>query len=279
MSSPGRGRIISAPQLNYLEWRGRGTGSIVLVHGNSANAWWWRWTVDALDGAYDRVVALDLRGHGDSAWVSPPAYTPMIYGEDIARLIDALQLDRPIVAGHSMGGIATLAFACRFPTMARAAVAIDIAVTSSARRNRYLRHLQVLPTVVYPDLATARSRFRLMPREGAIDPAILAEVAEHSIARTPEGGYTMKFDRESFFGSDGLDVSAAIRQVTLPLLLIRAERSRIMTAEAAAAAVASNPRVRLVTVPDAHHHLPLESPRELADHLRSFMDSMEAAAD
>ena len=205
MSPPRSGSVASSPRLHYLEWEGRGAGSSVLVHGNSANAWWWRRTVEAMDGRYGRMVALDLRGHGDSAWTHPPDYSPAAYGDDIARLIRALALDRPVVVGHSMGGIAALAFAQRLPELARAIVAIDVAVKSTARRNRYLRHLQALPTVVYPDLATALSRFRLMPREGDIAPAVLAAVAEHSLERTASGGYTLKFDRESFFGSDGLE--------------------------------------------------------------------------
>jgi len=270
MKPPRSGAVTSAPRLHYLEWRGNGAGTLVLVHGNSANARWWRWTAEALAGDFERIIALDQRGQGDSAWVTPPDYSPLVYGEDIARLITELGLDRPLVAGHSMGGIAALAFASRSPALARALVAIDVAVTSSARRNRYLRHLQALPTVVYPDLATVRARFRLMPREGEIAPAILAEVAEHSVVRTSDGGYTMKFDRESFYGSDGLDVAAAVREVRLPLLLVRAELSRILTATAAAEAAASNPLVSLVTIPATHHHVPLERPGELAVAVRAF---------
>jgi pimeloyl-ACP methyl ester carboxylesterase len=217
-----------------------------------------------------RVVALDLRGHGDSDWVTPPDYSPMVYADDIAQLIDRLELRQPIVAGHSMGGIAALSFALQYSHVSRAVVAIDIAVTSTARRNRYLRHLKALPTVVYPDRATALAKFRLMPNEGAIAPEIMRAVAEDSLGQTASGGFTMKFDRESFFGSDGLDVPAAIRQIGQPLLLVRAGESRILTAEAAAAAIASNPLARLVTIAGAHHHIPLERPVELAAELLKF---------
>jgi pimeloyl-ACP methyl ester carboxylesterase len=270
MSEPRSGSVGNQPRLHYLKWEGQGAGSIVLVHGNSANAWWWRWTVDAMDRRYRRVIALDLRGHGDSAWADPPVYSPAVYADDIARLIEGLAIDRPIVAGHSMGGIAALAFAQRFPELARAIVAIDVAVSSSARRNRYLRHLQTLPTVIYPDLTTALARFRLMPREGNISPGVLAEVAARSLMRPERGGYTLKFDRESFFGSDGLDVAATIRELKLPLLLIRAGLSRILTAEAAANAAASSRLARLVTIPHCHHHLPLERPLELALEILKF---------
>ncbi len=263
-----------SPRLHYLEWNPHASATLVLVHGNSANAGWWQWTVAALPLTNLRIVALDLRGHGDSEWVRPPAYSPPAYADDLARLIETLELFQPIIAGHSMGGIATLALAHRRPDLARALVAIDIAVTSTARRNRYLRHLKALPTVIYPDLATAKAKFRLMPNEGNIPPEILEAIAVDSLIRTPAGGYTMKFDRESFFGSDGLEVAAAIRQLTVPMLLIRGGQSRILTAEAATAAAQSSPRVSLMTIPDAHHHLPLESPRELALAIANFIGKL-----
>jgi pimeloyl-ACP methyl ester carboxylesterase len=127
----------------------------------------------------------------------------------------------------------------------------------------------MLPTVVYPDLATAQARFRLMPDEGAIAPEVLAEVARHSL--TPvAGGYTLKFDRESFYGRDGIDVLAAMRAIRVPMLLIRAEHSRVLTAEAARAARACNPMVKLIEMPGAHHHVLLEQPAELARLIMDF---------
>jgi pimeloyl-ACP methyl ester carboxylesterase len=273
MSAPASGFIEGAPRLHYLEWNRQGRGCLVLVHGNSANAWWWRWVVEAMGLRAPRVVALDLRGHGDSEWTKPPAYAPPDYADDIARLIQILEVDAPVVVGHSMGGIAALDFARRFTKLSGGVVAIDVAVTSSPRRNRYLRRLKALPTVVYPDLATALAKFRLMPNEGEIPPEIMSALAEYSLARTESGGFTMKFDRESFFGSDGLDVAAAIRVITIPFLLMRAGRSRILTAEAAASAAASNPRACLVTIQAAHHHLPLERPVEVARGLVHFLRS------
>jgi pimeloyl-ACP methyl ester carboxylesterase len=272
MSLSKSGFISGPPRLNYLEWSSgdNNADTIVLVHGNCANAWWWRPLADALGASSWRIIAIDLRGHGDSEWVRPSAYSPPDYADDIARLLQELGLRHPLVAGHSMGGVATLAFARRYPGMARAMVAIDIPVTSTPRRNRYLRHLKSLPTVTYPDLATALRSYRLMPNEGAIPKEILAEIALRSLMRTGDDGYTLKFDRESFFGSDGLDVAAAIARITRPLLLIRAGESRIMTAEAAANAAASNPLVSLATLAGAHHHLPLEWPHELAQAIMAF---------
>ena len=99
---------------------------------------------------------------------------------------------------------------------------------------------------------------------------VLHEIAERSLARTDEGRWTLKFDRESFFGGDGLKVMDTIRALTLPTLLVRAAKSRIMTQESSEAAAASNPHVRLVVIPDAHHHVILEKPAEVAKVIAEF---------
>jgi pimeloyl-ACP methyl ester carboxylesterase len=269
--NPPRSRFLEgSPRLHYLEWNPGGRITLVLLHGTSANAWWWQPLADEIDGEAFRILALDQRGHGDSEWVRPPAYFPEGYASDLERFIRTAGLIRPIVAGHSMGGIATLTFAVRYGALARAAIAIDVAVTSTSRRNRFMSRLKALPVVSYSDLATALGRFRLMPDEGNIDPVLLKRIAEHSFERMGDGRYTLKFDRESFFGSDGLDVLSAISSVEIPTLLIRAEMSRIMTAEASVNAAASNERVRLAVIPGAHHHVPLECPVALARIISDF---------
>jgi pimeloyl-ACP methyl ester carboxylesterase len=262
--------LTGTPRLHYLEWNPAGAPTLLLLHGNSANCWWWQPMAQALSGANFRILAPDLRGHGDSEWVRPPHYSPADYADDLARLIQGAGAENPIAIGHSMGGIAVLAFAARYERLLCAAAAIDVAITSGPRRNRYLKRLRTIPTVTYPDLPTAKARFRLMPNEGAIARQLLDEIAEHSIVRTVDGGYTMKFDRETFFGSDGLDVGAAIATVRIPLLLVRAGQSRIMTADAAENASRSNPMVELVTIPNTHHHLPLEAPELLAHMIEQF---------
>ena len=206
----------SGLRLHYLEWNPGARRTIVLLHGNSANAWWWQPLAEAMSATDCRLLALDQRGHGDSEWVRPPAYNPLEYARDLARFIAELRRRVRFVAGHSMGGITALTFAAEYPGVARAIIAIDVAVTSSERRNHYLRRLKGLPVIVYPDFETALARFRLMPKEGNIAAATLRAIAEKSLGRTSSGGWTMKFDRESFLGSDGVDVPAAIGRHSRP---------------------------------------------------------------
>jgi len=264
-----------SPRLHYLEWNARAPRTIILLHGNSANAWWWEQVARAIAPEY-RLLAIDQRGHGDSEWARPAAYSPLDYANDIARFVAHVSADteKPVVVGHSMGGLNVLAFARNHPEAARGAMAIDVAVTSSRGRDRYLRRLKSLPVVTYPDLATAKARFRLMPKEGGIPEEIIQGIAERSLARTEEGRWTLKFDRDSFLGGDGLAVLETIKEIGIPTMLVRAEHSRIMTAEGAEQARASNPRTRLVTIADAHHHVILEKPDEVARVIEEFAASL-----
>jgi pimeloyl-ACP methyl ester carboxylesterase len=275
MKEPHGHLLDGSPRLHYLEWNPRGTRTIILMHGNTANAWWWEPVARVIAPEY-RLLALDQRGHGDSEWVRPRAYSPPDYAGDIARFVAhaAPDGDKPVVVGHSMGGLNVLAFARNHPESARGAMAIDIAVTSSHGRDRYLRRLKSIPVVTYPDLATAKARFRLMPKEGGIAEEVLQEIAEKSLARTEEGRWTLKFDRESFLGGDGLAVLETIKEIAIPTMLVRAEHSRIMTAEGAEHARASNENARLVTIPNAHHHVILEKPEAVARVIEEFVASL-----
>jgi pimeloyl-ACP methyl ester carboxylesterase len=258
------------PRLHYLEWNERGEHDVVLVHGNAANAWWWYPFADAA-GADMRLIALDLRGHGDSAWIRPPAYHPADCAYDLRRLILEARLRSPIIVGHSMGGLVALAFTCRYAELTAGVVAVDIAILSNERRDRFLRRLRSLPTVAYPDLDTAIQRFRLIPHQGHIPRSRLAFIAEKSLGVTGDGLFTMKFDRETFFGGDGLNVLEAIGQVRRPLLMVRGALSSVMTKPACALAMEANRLCRLVEIPDAHHHVLLEQPADLAHAVEQFV--------
>jgi len=263
-----------SPRLHYLEWNPDADRTLILLHGNSANASWWRPFADAIAPGF-RLLALDQRGHGDSGWVRPPAYGPLDYAADVRRLILSLGVNRPILIGHSMGGINTLAFTQSYAELVEAAVAIDVAVKSTRARDRYLRRLKSLPMVTYRDRETALARFRLMPEEGDIASEVLHRIAEYSVRRHADGAWTMKFDRDSFFGDDGLDVPAAIASIRKPLLLIRAGHSRIMTEDSARAAAASNPATQLVEIPGVHHHLIIERPDLVAREIEAFIAHLD----
>jgi esterase len=69
-------------------------------------------------------------------------------------------------------------------------------------------------------------------------------------------------------------VLETIKEIAIPTMLVRAEHSRIMTAEGAEQARASNRNARLVTIPNAHHHVILEKPEAVARVIEEFVASL-----
>lgn len=101
-----------------------GTGSpILLVHGWMGSAYHWRHVMPLLSDRH-RVVALDVRGYGDS---DKPysGYDGETISEDLLQLCSAIGLDRPIVVGHDMGALPALLLAAKHPEMVRGLVYVD----------------------------------------------------------------------------------------------------------------------------------------------------------
>src|SRR5215510_16387343 len=121
-----RSQRICLPQveLHYLEWGKPQNSPIVLVHGGSAQAHWWDHIAIELAQEY-RVIALDLRGHGDSNWVTPPSYEIDDYVADLTAFVAALQLSPFVLVGHSLGGLIALAYAARHFATLRALIVVD----------------------------------------------------------------------------------------------------------------------------------------------------------
>jgi pimeloyl-ACP methyl ester carboxylesterase len=93
---------------------------LVLVHGVTDTRRMWDPLIAPL-AANHRVVAVDLRGFGESARVPP--YDPFTMASDIAAVLDRVGVTNPLVIGHSLGGVVATLFASQFP--ARGVVNID----------------------------------------------------------------------------------------------------------------------------------------------------------
>jgi pimeloyl-ACP methyl ester carboxylesterase len=97
--------------------------TVVLVHCWMGNRSFWEAQLPALARDY-RTVTLDLPGHGE-AGSSRESWTIAGYGEDVAGLIEALDLSNVVLVGHSMGGPVSLRTAARLPQRVLGIVAVD----------------------------------------------------------------------------------------------------------------------------------------------------------
>jgi pimeloyl-ACP methyl ester carboxylesterase len=107
---------------------GQGEPPIVLVHG---------WTCDHTYFAPQaehysrdhRVISVDLRGHGESDKPQQD-YTMAQFADDLAWLCEQLHVEKPVVIGHSMGGVIAFELAARHPDLPSAVVAVDAPIAA-----------------------------------------------------------------------------------------------------------------------------------------------------
>ncbi len=109
-------------QINLATWEGN-AGPILCVHGITANCRCWDVLAQALTPDY-RVIAMDLRGRGQSEKPSP-GYSLDYHLCDINCLLDDLQLERAVIMGHSLGAFIALAFAAQYPERTDRLILVD----------------------------------------------------------------------------------------------------------------------------------------------------------
>lgn len=107
-----------------LSYEETGSGQpLLFVHGWCCDRSYFAPQVEHFRRSH-RVVAVDLRGHGESDKPRQD-YTMAAFADDLNWLCTQLRIERPVIIGHSMGGVIALVTAWRFPALPAAIVSVD----------------------------------------------------------------------------------------------------------------------------------------------------------
>jgi pimeloyl-ACP methyl ester carboxylesterase len=262
-ASPARTLEVEGCAITWRSWGALDSPALVLVHGARAHGGWWRQTLTPVLLEGRRIVALDLSGNGDSG--HRDAYSPRLWGEELAAVIRECAGGRATVVGHSMGGWVAIVCAADHPELVAAAILLN----SSVRRpepgtESEPRGMPERPPRRFRSREEAIASFRLVPEQPVLDPAFVREVAEASLRRQ-DGGWRWKFDpaiAQRF--NDGL-VRDYLERVRCPLHLVYGSEDPIVSAQTAAdIAAMTGRRVPATVIPGAHHHALLDHPEEVA---------------
>ena len=115
---------------HYLEWGDPDAPPLLMLHATGLCAWPWKPIARQLARNY-RVLAFDQRGHGDTD-ASDKGYRFEYVGEDLAAIIETLDLPSPRVIGHSSGGLATIIAANLLPNRFGPVVLVETRVSNAA---------------------------------------------------------------------------------------------------------------------------------------------------
>jgi pimeloyl-ACP methyl ester carboxylesterase len=258
-------------RFHYRDWRSRRAGAptLVLLHGFTSHARSWDAFADAMTDRY-RVLALDQRGHGETAWA--PTYARHEMVDDLAAFVKALGLSGFALLGLSMGGGVSFEYAGRRPKeLARISI-VDIApeiVTEGMTRIR--TGVQATDVFASPDEAFAQAR-KANPRPPE---AVHRARIDAGLMRTEEGQWTWRYDRAlRVAGLPPRDIEGGWRacaNINVPAQLIRGELSDILSPEIARRMMATIPNLRLDEVKNSGHSVPLDAPDGFLKAAREFL--------
>lgn len=257
-------------RLHLVEWGSERDRPLLLVHGGSAHAHWWAFVVPAL-AATHRVLAIDLRGHGDSAWADPPNYAIETHADDIAAVAAALDLTDLTVIGHSLGGLATLASVRALAPRLSGVVLVDTMGRLGAKSLRYLNALSHWPHPVYKSLEDGVRRFRLLSSANATPAPIRDYVARHALRASADGTWTLKFDRRALAIGQPIDLTERLREIDVPTLIVRGALSTHVSSRTLSELQATLRIGVTAEIAGAHHHVMLDAPDDLARALLEFL--------
>ena len=255
-----------AGPLHLREWPGLGP-RVLLAHGMAAHTHWWDSVIDKLGDAH--IAAFDFRGHGESDWVPDGVYTAATWMDDIETARQALGWDRFVLVGHSMGARISMEYAAHRGQRLSGVAAIDFLPEVRPDKPSRFTRIRGLGQPVYPSADHATARFRLEPDGTRLSPDELRVLAAHSV-RPHKEGFSWKFDWRCLSHYLIEPVWTLLPQVKTQALLVRGELSTIISPEDFARAGELTPNARLLQIPGAHHHVPLDAPEALGRALAQF---------
>jgi pimeloyl-ACP methyl ester carboxylesterase len=212
------------------------------------------------------VLALDLRGHGDSSWAPDEDYRTATHAADVVAVLDALELRTVHLVGLSWGGLVAATVAAATPERVERLVMIDVppsfSVAPSALPERPGSFADQAAVTAWEATANAYA-----------DQLTVAVVAAGSVRPGPGGQLVRKHD-PSFLRTwpfRAEDHWPAVQRVKAPTLVVRAIDSPVLAAHVAQQMVDTMADARLIEVGPSGHLVPLDAPGPLGAAIADFL--------
>lgn len=244
--------------------------AVLLLHGFPFNRSLWSEQVEALSKDY-RVITPDLRGFGETGARGDEPATMQELAEDVAALMDELDIERFTLGGLSMGGYVAFAFYRRFPLRVRSLILADTHPQSDTEEARQARERQatealqkgmqvivdqMLPKLLTPETISGRKDVteRLRAMMSGTDPRGAA-AALRGMAERPDQTYLLP-------------------RILAPTLVVVGREDQITTLKDAEVMHREIRGSRLEIIESAGHVSNLERPAEFNRALLDFLDAL-----
>lgn len=292
MRQPTEKRIALADvELAYFEWGASRGPTVLLAHATGFHARCWDGVARSLGADAPHMVALDQRGHGRSSKEGPFHWRQ--FGLDLSAFVAALDLDRIIGVGHSMGGHCMVQAAAAAPSRFRQLLLLDPVVMAPGT---YRQPPQFATAETHPvarrrnHWPSAEAMFRRFENRHPFSlwhPAVLRDYCTHGLLPAPGAdGLVLacppQVEASIYLGSTGRDIAAQVATLPHRVTVLRAQRREPDEGQNAGAMdfsrsptwpelAAAFPNGRDVYLPHLTHFIPMQQPALVAEHIRQLL--------
>ena len=262
--------------IHYLDWGEGSLSHLVLLHGLGSQAHTWdRFAKDASDSF--RVIAPDLRGHGESGHAED-GYSLDHFASDVRALSRHLNLPTFDLVGHSLGALISIRFAADYPALVEHLVLVDggpgmnTDVAREGSADSFVRPLGFNTREEAKAWHTERNPTR---SEDSLERRV-----QYGMKKNWAGKWVFRHDPELYWILEGDSRVAKgeeqrlwdlLGALSCPVLVLRGQNSPLLSEEVAGRITDVIPNATLVEVPGAGHSVPSDAPDRVRDAVLSFL--------
>lgn len=239
---------------------------LVIAHGLFGQARNWATVARALADKR-RVIALDMRNHGESPWAESMTYAEM--AEDVAAVIAGLPEGRAEVVGHSMGGKAAMVMALRQPELVERLVVVDIAPVSY-EAERLMPYVEAMRRLELSALGSRKEADAALARSVG-EPGIRNFLLTNLVRGDQGLGWSLNLDAIARAMADLADFPDIDGQYDGPALFLAGGRSPYVPEQVEGAITALFPKAEIRRIPEAGHWVHAEAPQAFIKELKRFL--------
>jgi pimeloyl-ACP methyl ester carboxylesterase len=260
---------VNGLRIHYVDWGNPGAPPLILIHGLDRVARTFDHLAPHFTARY-HVIAIDMRGHGDSGWDPEGRYLVEDHVGDVEGLVQQLGLTGITIWGNSTGGRVAQVFAGKHPDLVSAVISEDVGPERPRQiADGYSRR------VAQEDAAGWATEEELLAQlrksnAGASD-AVLVPYVRYGTRRRADGRLVWKRDPQLVKGFVATDLWRFVREIKAPILYVIGGRSTIVPLETQEELRKTLPRVRIVTMPGLGHYPSDEKPQEFLAIVDEFL--------
>jgi pimeloyl-ACP methyl ester carboxylesterase len=248
---------------------GQGDTALIFLHGWCGDRAYWKNQVSAFAPDY-RVVTMDQAGHGESG-KDRDQWTVASLGQDVESVVKALELNRVIVIGHSMGGPVGLIAAKRMPGKIVAVIGVDTIQNAEMKMRQDLAK-QYLDALTADFEGSLKGLFAgLLPEQ--LEPGLKDWIASRAAAQDPKMAIGLMRDMTE------LEVKTLLAEAKVPVRCINSSGGFAFHTPTAAETNRKYADYKAVLIDNVGHYPMLEKPDEFNRKLREVLKEFDRKRD